>query len=231
MIKLPFLSACIALGVFSSCPIARGQAALESQPTPKEVEEFAATILPYAVGDEFHKWAASPSISCFGEAVKYKPVVEQFVADMTTILNGLPIKPELIADNSPKADILFVIDSPKALAVLRRQEKAQSTWQWQASWNPDKSLKRFTTYTDASGFKDVTGKSERRMIYQLLLRCMGISGEKMYPVVSIWGKFNEGNESSAIWELDRKLIRFAYEFVPSGASKNDIRKLVRKNWH
>lgn len=198
--------------------------------SPAQAVEFGATILPYEVDNKFHKWESSPSITCVGQAAKFKPLVEDFIRDVGGVLNGLPVQPTLAPDNDPKADIQLVIDTPKALEEYKRKEGAMKDWQWRAQWTPDGALKRFVLFNDISHYYTTTGTNERRLIYASLLKGLGISGSKAYPINSIWGRFSQGTPESALWENDKRLIRFAYETVPNNSTRETVKRVIKKEW-
>lgn len=199
-------------------------------PTPKQLEDFAAITLPYG-NERFHKWTIPPRISLCDRATEYRPIVEKFVADNASILEGLPVIPTLVQDDFPTADILLII-SDKPFNAYKARYHASPPGQWDVTFNADRSIRHYVLFLDGKGFKNQNDLNERRMIYRALYKAFGIAGDHILipPIISLWGTFNEGTPENALWENDRKLVGFAYKSVPNFATHTDIRAAFKKFW-
>src|SRR5580698_1957562 len=121
---------------------ASAQTPVSEQPTltQSQAEQLAMAVLPS--DGHFHKWTTSPTISCVGQMVKFKPVVEKCIADVCSILAGLPVQPVIVADDQPSADILLCIGTPQEYGALLRDSK----WNWKNTFNADHSIKRSVVF-------------------------------------------------------------------------------------
>jgi len=190
----------------------------------KAIEEYVSGVLAWAgVGNAFHKRLSPARVSCFGNSAVGRPFVERFLSEVSTILNGFPVVPILIADNSLDADVYVVFETRNRISEVQKELSKGS---------PKKPIL----------FVDITpegwGDASLRPAYQLgtnrkLTWMLGMS-EGLPEITFINSISSRPNEitlqPSGFFEIQRKALRFAYEYVPEGATKNAIRQLVRKNW-
>lgn len=213
---------------------AHSQTVEDRQPPPaaRDVANLAGDI----IGNQFHKWNAPPRISLIGNAVQYRPVVEKFVSELDEVLAGLPSQPILVNDNLATADITVYLGANNELSAPRRVEHARSNSDYWAVLNSDRSLKHCSVFIDTillAGANDETARSE---FYTCLMKAFGFIQTKAPKglIVSKWDKYISGPPSAlnvgGLWLGDKKLVRFAYDNFPNGASVSDVKQIVFRLW-
>lgn len=205
--------------------------ALTPAPAPSEklIADFAASVLPHYRSD-FHKWGISPQLSCIGEAADLapcKPFVERFVSETNAILAGLPIQVVLLPDNMPTANYRVYVGRKAEIARIRRANGAGSNWESQIRWNAEKLIENYSVYVDLDECVRWDPLYQRRNLFRRLFTGIGFSGGEVKGVPSFYA---DSKSEPMLTEYDRKLIRFAYEHLLTGATPTDIRQTVRKKW-
>ncbi len=187
----------------------------------KLAEQLADRVLPIWNEPVARKWPAAPKLSCIGEAVKYRALVQQFIADTGAILAGLP-SPVLVADDTAEADIFFAVDTSAKLSTYRRQQRVSGVVEMSYSADDSGALQRFFIFVETRSLGEPGGAAAKKAVYCYLLNALG---------------FTHGVEKGAAskcpsleTDFERKLLRFLYEFVPSGSSRADLRRLARLHW-
>lgn len=220
------------LGILWSLPTFGQTPSATPAPAPdiKAIAEFGADVLPFGKTD-FHKWPVSPQLSCIGEAADIapcKPYVDRFVSDINAILSGLPVQITVAPDNTATATFRIYIGRKAAIARARRTNGVNSGSPGYTRWNNEEFITDYSLYLDLDEYTKWTPVGQRAALYRYLLDgigyCGGSPGKEVPSIYSDW------RAEPILTEYDRKMIRFAYEHLPTGSNKSDIRQAVRKKW-
>jgi hypothetical protein len=220
----------VLLSILWSWP-ALGQAVpAASKPDLKAIADFGADVLPFSKTD-FHKWAVSPQLSCIGEAgdiAPCKPYVDRFISDINGVLSGLPIQIAAAPDNTANATFRVYIGRKAAIARARRANGVNSGSPGYVKWSNEKFITDYSLYIDLDEYTKWTPVEQRAALYRYMLDGIGYcGGPSIKGVASVYSSWWS---EPILTEYDRKMIRFAYEHLPTGSSKSDIRQAVRKKW-
>lgn len=173
--------------------------------------DFVAEVLTGLTRDNrFYRYNQPVKVSLHSEGAKYHASLAAKITEINSVLNGCTTTLELLADNVMDADLSIYVAHQPELQIVRR--KFGGIW----FFNDDKTKKKTIQLLPIESLNSPEQAWREKRIGTELIEALGF-------------KFS-GESRLMLTPLDKMIIRFGYQFVPSGSDRNEIRALVRRYW-
>ena len=181
-------------------------------------------------GEVCSLWVESPSISVFGGSTKEYTVVMETVLQLNEILTNTKLKQlRMVTRNNTGADIrVYFIPLNEFFDAATKHGftyvKGNLGYFW-TFWNAQHEINR--AYVLLASDK-LRGEELQHFALEEITQALGLSNDSPIFHDSI---FHSGNGNTLeLSELDRKLVRFFYNYVKPGTNKKELEAALIKYW-
>lgn len=218
--------------LFAASPSA-GWAAAKASPE-KELDFVQGVVLgPEFGGDGLivSRWKSSPTLSIFGGSAEDHQQIENIVGQLNMLTKSSGVQIKIVKPKTENASFkVFLVPKDDFYGIAAKYRFTYTEHNdgfFNIHWNGWHQIDRAIVMIR----DETSGKKRRHFMFEEITQAMGLANDSpLYKDSVFFAKGRNGGSAQDYSPLDRKLIRFTYQYLSPGDKTEDVVEAFNRYW-